>query len=330
VDNISRKPGRLFVRKGLAVAVIVAGLGLWVYNTAALLLTPHFGPNFSGPIEGRVRLHDPKILRLAAIGDCRGNYRVLGALLKDAKARGADAVLLLGDMVDGGARVSFSFMNLEVREYAGDLPVFAIIGNHDKDQSGSARLFEQFFGPVHFWWRYGPVLFLIVNNSTIEPWDREVDWLRQTLAQQARPGDQLFLIMHQPPFIPGHLKWMLEDQTQALSQVISPYPGLQIITGHEQEYFQFDFQGHKVWVSGEGGEPQKVNPPRYGYFFFTCPSAACSIEHINMGYISPGWYVRRKIMLDFYWLWPGIALTVAAGWLVLHRRNRETASSPPP
>lgn len=305
--------------------------GLWGWISYELFFTKPAGPNFSGEVATRIPLQTPGLFRLAVLGDCRGNTEALEAILEHARQR-ADAAVILGDIVDYASGIQHRFVNREIFESARGLPVFTGIGNHDLDRADRGDFFRKYFGPDHWWWRFGRNLFLMTNNVEDSRWDEERDWLSQALDRQTRPGDHIFVMMHKPPALSTdpYEHTLSSHKSKELYQMISVHPNATILASHIHELKQYDFHGIPVFISGAAGAPQHLDPPLYGYFLLQCTPEKCRLERIDLGPVSPSDLFIEKIFLlhCYYGELAGIGL---AAWLLgrYHWRRRKRPAIAP-
>jgi len=314
----------------LAWLALLAAATMWSYISYELFFTKPAGPNFSGEVAEWIPLQTPGVFRLAVLGDCRGNTEALEAILEHARRR-ADAAVILGDIVDHASGIQYRFVNLEIFESARGLPVFTGIGNHDLDRSERGDFFRKYFGPDHWWWRFGRNLFLMTNNVEDTRWDGERDWLSQALDRQARPGDHIFVMMHKPPALSTDpLEHTLSShKSKELLQLLSVHPNLTILASHIHELKEYDFHGIPVFISGAAGAPQRLDPPLYGYFLLQCSLENCQPERMELGSIPPsGFFSEKSLLLKYYYVeLTGIIL--AAGLLARYqwRRRKRPANA---
>lgn len=307
----------------LAGLIIAAPLAFWIAISLELFLTKLPAPNFSGPIADHVQLSRPDTFRLAVLGDCRGNTGPVETILLDARER-ADAALIMGDLVDRGSRILFRYLWREIHERVPGLPIFFGIGNHDLIAGKSGDLFRSYFGPDHFWQRFGRNLFLMINNVERDRWKGEVDWLTQALKEQWQAGDHVYLFMHKPTYDEGSEPGMSAAQSEKLYQVLSRYPNVTILASHDHTYREYSFNGIPVYVTGEAGAPQHRSPPSYGYILMECGRENCRLTHRVLGYIPPRDYLERRAFTDLYWAWPLLSLLAAVGMLIVSRVRKKS------
>lgn len=321
--NFPAQNPRPAYRLALAWTVLLAVAMVHGYISYELFGTRPVGPNFSGEVAERVPLANPRVFRLAVLGDCRGNTEALEAILEHARGR-ADAAVILGDIVDYASGIQYRFVNREITEATGGMPVFTGIGNHDLDRKGRGDFFRGYFGPDHWWWRFGHNLFLMLNNVEESRWVAELEWLSQTLRQEVQPADHIWLMMHKPPALDTDLlqHTLSGEKSAELFNLFREFPKLSILASHIHVLKEYDFHGFPVIISGAAGAPQHLDPPSYGYFLLECTPENCRSNQINLGPIPQGDLVIEKSLLLFYY-YPGtVGIALAAVGLGIYHRRR--------
>jgi hypothetical protein len=271
--------------------------------------------NFSGQVEGQVKLREPGTLRLAVMGDCRDNWAVIDRILEKAKKR-TDAAVVIGDLVSGASRPGFIFFLNDAQKFAGAMPVYTGIGNHDLSHDRDGSLYREYFGPDHWWWRYHGVLFVMINNVERGVYEDQLAWLVKTLHDHAAAG-RVILMMHIPPYLNDE-EGMNERRTRQLEEVIAPYrQRLTIIASDIHTHRELDYGGIPLYITGEAGAPQKTSPPVYGWLLLECAQDDCKITHVNMGFLPRDTRIPGPA-LSSYWFYglPSLALASILGAVV--------------
>lgn len=309
----------------VATLTAAAPLAIWAYISIWLYLTPSPPPAFSGEVAENIQLKTPETFRLAVLGDCRDNYAPVETLLKDAQTR-ADAAVIMGDLVNGGDRVLFRYLWKELHGAAPGFPLFFGIGNHDLAPGKNGDNYRAYFGPDHYWWRFGKNLFVMINNVERVRWKAELAWMDQVFREQGRPGDRIYIMMHKPPYLEGDEPGMPTGQSDTLHEFLAPHPNVTLLASHDHIYKEFNFQGIPVFVTGEAGAPQRRDPPLYGYILLECSLENCKLTHRELGFIASAGEGRKKVFVDFYRGWPVMALISGLTMIVLDRKRKKDRS----
>lgn len=309
----SKGPYFLFLPLGI-FALFCSGLSYYSYGSSSYQFR-----NFSGRLDQVIGLKDPNNFRIALIGDCRDNMEALERIIQDARGK-SDFAFILGDLVNRGTESQFNFFIHELdeleREFGQRYPIYTLIGNHDLDEKKSSELYQRYFGPDHFWLFAGKTLFIGINNVEKEIYEQELIWLDQVLKEKSGEADQIFVLMHKPPFVvhhKGHHPPLSKDQTRELMKVLRKYPIQAIFASHIHDHLEYKSKGIKVYVTGEGGAPQthKKNP-QYGYLVLTISGREYQVERISLGDIFNHDWMEQLIMAQYRPIWPwlfGVCLT---------------------
>lgn len=197
-----------------------------------------------------------------------GNVRpdiadVARALIADVAQVAPDAVLITGDLTDGGSAADYALLRdmlAPLRMPPLAIPVLAIPGNHDRrDTMRTAFADLTPFAPgdhLNFATRLGDVQ--IIGLDTTIPGrvegmlcDARLTFLRENLG----PGPA-FVMLHHPPFLTGNTAWdaiSLQQGQAELAAILRAAKGpVQVLCGHVHHPM------HMVWNgagAATGGSP---------------------------------------------------------------------------
>jgi len=321
------KPDKNFLLAVLArlspFLAVTIPLAIWFYATYELFFTRHAGPNFSGEVSEHLVLKHDGRFKLAVMGDVRGNTEVMEDILRSVRSD-HDAAVILGDLVYFPSIVRLGYINREINETAGDMPVFTVIGNHDlSKKNDSGDHFREFFGPDHYWWEFGSIVFIAINNVERDRWENELKWLGETLRKHTGAGDKIFLLMHKPPANEPGFYGMTMEASEQLHDILPEEADITMFASHFHGYMEYDFHGIPVYVTGEAGAPSKNVPPSYGYISLECTPNDCELTHVNTGYISRGdLYLEKFILIYCYYFWPFLSLLAGALAIYFYRKRK--------
>lgn len=197
---------------------------------------------------------------------------VLETALETVLAGGGrvDALLLTGDLADGGAPEAYRRLRTLVEpaaEKLGATPVY-VMGNHDERGAFGAELLstsdDRTRDAVHW---IGGLRVIVLDSTTpgrhegrLEP--EQLTWLRARLADPAPLGT--VLVVHHPPLpspVPGVHLLRLHDAT-ALADVLGGTDVGIIVTGHAHHTGCGAVAGIPVWVSPALAYRVDALPPR--------------------------------------------------------------------
>jgi Icc-related predicted phosphoesterase len=141
-------------------------------------------------------------------------------------------------------------------------------GNHDinKDFPHSQELFEKFYGPAHYFFRFNGSLFVIGFCTEKEQFPHFLDFLEETLKSEAAHSRYRFVFLHDLPvnFSPGK---SIKDDPDAgrLLALVERYKVSYVFAGHIHIYHR-EVVGNCVFLSpGSGGSTirRKKFDPNY-------------------------------------------------------------------
>ena len=163
-------------------------------------------------------------------------------------ALGEEVSLLInsGDLSYAGSNIAT--LNNEfvqsVTELSGEMPVMITLGNHEEDSPNYYQLvhYDEFAGPrgeAYYAFRWGPVLFLMINS--ISPYSEvlQLEWLKGLLdqASQDETIDWVFAFCHYPPWSEA---WPADNSgwvADHLLPVLAAYPKVELLGyGHSHTY----------------------------------------------------------------------------------------------
>lgn len=196
----SRDPLRFLRITGWSLVVAaVAGAGGWLALDRTMFPPPD-GPSLFD--RGAAALADvpadakPVLLFLGDCGSASPEFRATVDALREEKAL---ALFVTGDLSYRGPTEYPRFL----RE-TGDLPfpVFAVAGDHDRDEDPSLEVFDRVFGGGDRVLDAGPlrVVFLDTSDEVITP--DQIAFLQSAIARPPKPRWTV-VVTHVPPYAPG-------------------------------------------------------------------------------------------------------------------------------
>lgn len=210
----------------------------------------------------------------AIIGDRTGEgpdpWTVFDEAIRDINQRRPDFAVMIGDIIQGGARTSIA---LETRwqEAVAHLdslrvPLYMIPGNHDIWSQATYQAWKEKIGDSYFSFTCGTVLFLFLNSEESYSGSgsglgrAQIDFVTSALNQHA-DASQIFIFMHRPPWLEtGPLKKQWEDVETLLQG-----KRFSLITGHLHILGETQKQGNRYLVVGPtGGKMRLARNPDLG------------------------------------------------------------------
>lgn len=271
----------------------------WSNETQAALLArgnPHLKISFSFAVLG-----DSEIGRFPWERMFPPDGDAPRRLLRSIHDKRPDFIFRLGDMVSEGNVASYrehvAFLEQEAR-----IPVFSIIGNHDRSRpNGSAdkRLYQVVFGKTDFYFDYNGWRFVGLDSSDRLLRNDQLEWLDQALDTPQRK----IIFTHVPPFfIKGKLshcppRALAIENVAALGywkdfmtgffkrgspefEEIAARRGVErVYMGHIHAFGMADHRGTRYILSGGGGSP---------LYFMPGDMPQCRITHFLEVSAGPG------------------------------------------
>jgi len=193
--------------------------------------------------------------RFAVFGDIQMGVlqfpRTLRAL--DEKG-GASFIVQTGDASTLADPWHYNLLMNELATSGLKVPMFVIPGNHDVSGDDEG-LFEQYFGPKRFWFRYGNALFVLLDNAMERLDEADYDWLENVLESRREENRHVFLFMHcEPIYCDGDKGRPLKNGYGRLSEIADRHEIDYIFTGNFHGYHREERNGTAFVVNGRGGD----------------------------------------------------------------------------
>jgi Icc-related predicted phosphoesterase len=275
--------------KGAKVFILL-GISIIVTNLVWHISTRTRSDAITLPPAGEV-LPVAKPFTFGVVGDSRRNVAVLCAIMKDAESRNVEFMLHGGDIVRDVNQRQYDWVLHELAEKRTNVPIYAVPGNHDIDESATdnearTRLYRQAFGPRRYWFGCGDVLFVAFDDSMGSSEKEELHWLEQTLVRHRSDFQNCFVLMHIPPYDPrteerGHCL-PAEDGNNLLA-VLKRHDVNAIFASHIHSFTQGDRNGIPLYVTGGGGADRDDPSEPYHYLLCTVGvDGALTVKKIDM------------------------------------------------
>ncbi len=269
------------IRRLVALVLLVGLLGTLAWALFSFAGIPLKLP--VGVLPNLVRLQpSPElrapILTVALVADSHTDNEYLRKALTQAKSKGAQLVIGLGDYTNVGTEEELAAAKETFA--SADLPFYVTPGDHDmwfgrQQGVGANAFFNKAFG-----WRPGSqsyqefeqegVRFILLDTADNELGISAEQWefLEKTL-----PGKKLtFVLMHETPYHPhsehimGRIKPEVASQAGKLRKLLAQQYIGSVITGDLHFFAQFTDEEYNVPYTTIGAVTLKRNPqkPRYG------------------------------------------------------------------
>jgi hypothetical protein len=251
----------------LAALCILSFIGITVWHSSA----PVPIRNWNQKELSRITVADPNNYSFAVMGDNKGNRSVFEPLLRDIDQDKEIAFALdVGDLVRKG---KVGLYRRFLSQVQGNLaiPFLTVIGNHDLNNFGSHKNYQEIFGPTYYSFQVGKSYFIVLDAITQAGFDKaERQWLEQEL-QKGRTAKARFVFMHVPPFEARggtyHKSLPAKDQKDLLD-LFRRYKVTHLFASHLHGFFSGVQAGVPYTITGgAGGSLQGKDPEHFFYHY---------------------------------------------------------------
>jgi hypothetical protein len=255
------------VRIILASLCILAFIGITLWNAYA----PVPIHNRNQKELARISVADPHDFSFAVMGDNKGDRSVFEPLLRDIDHdREIQFALDDGDLVDGGTVGHYRRFLSQVQENL-TIPFLAAIGNHDLNNNGSNKNYQEIFGPTYYSFQVGKSDFIVLDAITEAGFDKaERQWLEKEL-QKGQASKARFVFLHVPVFDPrgGTYHKSLPDKDQKdLLDLFRRYKVTHLFASHLHGYFSGVWASVPYTITGGAGGSLQGNDPEHFFYHY--------------------------------------------------------------
>lgn len=159
--------------------------------------------------------------RFTMVNDIHGDDSLFRDLLSNALTSGLDFVIFNGDMltqIESRAQVVEGYMKSAGELFSGNLPIYAVRGNHEHRGTASydyMKMFPTATGQPYYTFRQGPAFFIALDCGEDKPdsdiryyglsltdplREEQAAWLKEVVASEAfKAAPFKIVILHMPP-----------------------------------------------------------------------------------------------------------------------------------
>jgi Icc-related predicted phosphoesterase len=167
--------------------------------------------------------------RFSMVNDIHGNDSIFRKLMSNTVKSGNDFVIFNGDMltqIESREQLIEGYMKSASEFFSGNIPIFAVRGNHEHRGSASydyMKLFPTSTGQPYYTFRHGPAFFIAMECGEDKPDDdiryyglsltdrlreEQALWLKKVLAsEEFKSAPVKIVILHMPPGRNGIKDW---------------------------------------------------------------------------------------------------------------------------
>ncbi|HNX90483.1 MAG TPA: metallophosphoesterase [Candidatus Omnitrophota bacterium] len=174
-----------------------------------------------------------------------------------------DFIISVGDLTLDGAKWQFdAFKRIQKMI---KWPVVAAIGNHD-----DLALFKEYMGSAEFTFTNRNSYFIVLENEKGNLTESQFIWFEDKL-KKANGFQNIFVIMHKPPFDPYQQDWYNMDNmpwAYRFRKLCAQYGVKMVFSGHRHMFAEQEFDGVKYIVTGGGGMLTEIPDADGGYLHY--------------------------------------------------------------
>jgi 3',5'-cyclic-AMP phosphodiesterase len=217
-------------------------------------------------LEVKIQASSPDDFTFVVLGDSRDNDEVFKKSLILAKFFNPLFILHGGDVVFTGTEDRFNHFLGMVRNWAQDIPLFVVMGNHElthniKSPEGKI-LFQKLIGPLDYALDIAQLNMkvIVLDNSLYKLTSEQLQYLRQQLTSDRNHN---FVAMHVPPKIE---RWnndhSFSEGMDDLVRILTEKKVTAAFFSHMHLYDEMTVQGVKYVLTAGAGAP--LRNPGYG------------------------------------------------------------------
>jgi len=235
-------------------------------------------------------LDDTNAFQFAIVSDRAANPRegVFKAALGKIELLRPEFVLSIGDFIHGygegfkpltdEAVVRAKRRKIDTMLANMSMPFYRVAGNHDMNNSLSARIWRELYGPDYYAFTYKGVLFLCLNSQDGPDYGpgigtRQIAWAKDEIAKHS-DARWICLFLHQPLWLDNDTRLQRAKSKQRAVQ-LNGFDAIEkllegrnytVFAGHQHRYGKLVRNGHKYFRLATTGGSSKLTGPDAGLF----------------------------------------------------------------
>ena len=259
------------LKKCLERAAIFIGVIFLVFIlfTGIRLETAAVPPFMSGSREAmdQIQQQDPNDFSFVVLGDSKCGTATMESILEITGQEKPAFIVFVGDFASKPTMYAHRFFIMETKEYAEQIPLLLVPGNHDVDIEGPFTIddFESLYGAAQKSFCIGNNLFIFLNDlNQYNSESQYIDFLEKTIKSRTVPPSRIFVFMHIPP---AGLKVPLLCQTPVGSErfleTARKYHIDYVFCGDHHGYAKTNLDGVNFIITGGGGNKLRGKQGRF-------------------------------------------------------------------
>jgi len=289
----------------LVSAFLLLGAGLFVASFYA-----ENGPRARPNPRGEVAPASSGAFTIVTLSDLKARSGVLERAYEDARTRGADAIVVGGDLVMQNSDFEYRYATRLLGRAPPGIPVFLVFGNHeawDRHDHHSRERFEGWFGPTQTWFLAKGVLFVALDTADYEFDPARAKEAEEILAAHRSAARRCVLLSHILPQAGttlegkrGAEKQLRPEDSQRILDLVDRFSVDLVLGGHFHGYAGSKHGRATILLTGGGGASLDGPGEFYHYLRVVLDEKGVSHEVIKVD--SPhGVEWLRYQMLRYAW-----------------------------
>ena len=291
--------------KTLKKCALWLGSGMVLLGAAVLILQLSVNHVFStGTASNRLPpagdfMPGADTFSFAVVSDTHMRISTMDKVFADVRSKHPAFVLHAGDLSRRLNASHFEWILQELNEDLGNLPLYAVPGNHDtipkndppeSFKGDPGRFYDRAFGQRYYWFGYGETLFVGLDDSHGFLYVEQLRWADQVFRHVRSQFKTCVVFMHIPPrpqsvdekngsgsetlSRSGADLSRTPKNVPSFSELVKKYQVNIIFCGHLHQHIDTEYAGVRLVVAPSAGGRLRGDTKEYGYLF-------CSVNNTS-------------------------------------------------
>ncbi len=237
-------------------------------------------------------------LKFCVLGDSQGYQDGIAQVVESANSNLPDFIFHCGDLTPFGQENQYENV-LDTLDPL-NIPLFTTAGNHDIRQGGN-DIYKQNFGPFNYSFDFGPAHFTILDTSSGDIPEDDLEWLESDLL--ATDLEWKFVFTHIPPLDPrsGMNHTLTNPSTiNHLIDILETTETDAIFSGHIHMFNHSIINGVNYIVTGGAGASLYASPEDGGFHHYVEVTVDESTLSINAIPLEEPSFTRDMVVIRGY------------------------------